>query len=93
MQHTVATAGAAVTVAVEPHEHLFYQGKEIQENFVQAGDQRISRLTLNLKFYSSKPYRFFEMVAFHSCRKLRIYLIRIPEKAGLIFTGSKPLRS
>lgn len=49
MQHTVATAGAAVTVAVEPHEHLFYQGKEIQENFVRAGDQRISRLTLNLK--------------------------------------------
>lgn len=45
MQHTVATVGGAVTAAVEPHEHLFYQGKGIQKNSFEHGwsaDQSIN---------------------------------------------------
>lgn len=81
MQHTVATAGAAVTIAVDPHEHLFYE-RRIFGDFSSyrriTGDQSINPQPM---FYSSmRNPTDFSVRSLSARRKLCIYLTLVPTR-------------
>lgn len=79
MQHTVATAGAAVTTAVDPHEHLFYERRifgDFSSYWRITGDQSINPQPM---FYSSRRNPTdFSVRSLSVRRKLCIYLTLVP---------------